>query len=70
LEIIGEAVKCLPDSLKQRQPQMPWKQITRTRDILSHQYFRVDLQIVWDSATLDIAPLKLAVTELLKESEP
>lgn len=46
LEIIGEAVKCLPETLKQKQSQIPWKQISRTRDILIHHYFRVDLQIV------------------------
>ena len=70
LEIIGEAVKCLPEAVKQRQPQVPWKQVTRTRDLLIHHYFRVDLQIVWSTVTQDLAPLKTAVTELLEELEP
>lgn len=67
LEIIGEAVKCLPEVVKQRQPQVPWKQVTRTRDLLIHHYFRVDLQIVWSTVTQDLAPLKTAIAELLKE---
>ncbi len=67
LEVIGEAAKCLPESLKQKQPQIPWKQVTGTRDRLIHQYSKIDLEIVWRTVTQDLMPLKTAITELLKE---
>ena len=67
LEIIGEAAKSLPDEVTQRQPQIDWRDIRRMRDKLIHHYRQINLQILWTTATQDLAPLKLAVTELLKE---
>jgi uncharacterized protein with HEPN domain len=48
LEIIGEAVKHLSQEVKDRQPHIPWAQIAGMRDVLVHDYFGVDLKIVWD----------------------
>ncbi len=70
LEIIGEAAKSLPQDVKQKQPQIDWRNIARMRDKLIHHYFRVNLQIIWSTATQDLTPLKIAVTELIKELEP
>ncbi len=70
LEIIGEAVKNLPEEVRQKQPQIDWRDITRMRDKLIHHYFRLNLQVVWATATQDMAPLKTAVTALLNELEP
>ena len=67
LEVIGEAVKCLPATVTERQPQIDWRGISRMRDKLIHHYFNVRLDVVWATATQDLAPLKTAVTELLKE---
>ena len=67
LEIIGEAAKSLPDEVRQKQPQIDWRNIMRMRDKLIHHYFRVNLPIVWATATQELTTLKLAVTELLKE---
>jgi len=47
LEIIGEAVKQLSDATKDRRPEIPWKQIAGMRDRLTHDYFGVDLALVW-----------------------
>lgn len=46
LEIIGEAVKRLPASLRRKYPQVPWKDIAGMRDILAHGYYDIDLEIV------------------------
>jgi uncharacterized protein with HEPN domain len=67
LEVISEAAKCLPSMVTQKQPQIDWRGITRMRDKLIHHYFDVRLDVVWSTATEDLAPLKKAVTELLKE---
>jgi len=46
-EIIGEATKNLPNSVKDKYPQMPWKDIAGMRDKLIHAYSEVDLNLVW-----------------------
>jgi len=49
LEIVGEGVKRLPMDLRARHPAVPWKEITGTRDHLSHGYDHVDYQVWWDA---------------------
>jgi len=51
LEIIGEAAKRLPDDIRQRYPDIPWKGMAGMRDRIIHGYDNVDLQIVWDVAS-------------------
>jgi len=48
LEIIGEAAKSLPQEFKTKHDQIDWRKIAGLRDILIHQYFGVDLEIIWD----------------------
>ena len=49
-EIIGEAVKHLPEDLKLQEPDIPWRQFAGFRDVLAHSYFAVDLSVVWEAA--------------------
>ncbi len=70
LEIIGEATKQISEATRLRRPHVPWQAIARMRDRLAHHYFRVDLEIVWKTATQELPVLKAAVAELLKELEP
>jgi uncharacterized protein with HEPN domain len=51
LEVIGEAVKKIPEATRITHPEIPWKRIAGLRDILSHEYFGVDTQIIWDVIT-------------------
>jgi uncharacterized protein with HEPN domain len=63
LEIIGEAVKNIPDDFRNKYPQIPWKRIAGLRDVLIHEYFGVNLRRAWKVAKEDILTLK---QELLK----
>jgi len=58
LEIMGEAVKNIPDEFKNRYPEIPWKKIAGMRDVLIHAYFGVNLDRVWKIIEEDIPHLK------------
>jgi uncharacterized protein with HEPN domain len=53
LEIIGEATKHIPSSARRRHPQIPWMKMAGMRDRLIHGYFGIDLEIVWETATMN-----------------
>ncbi|MDR3685219.1 MAG: DUF86 domain-containing protein [Geothrix sp.] len=67
LEILGEAVKHLPGTLKALHPEVAWKNIAGFRDFLAHAYFGVDDQIVWDIITTKLEPLEAAVQTLFRQ---
>ena len=58
VEIIGEAAKNLPQDFKEKQPDIPWKEMAGMRDIIAHEYFGVDLKLTWRVATEDLLGLK------------
>ena len=64
-EIIGAAVKDLPEAMREREPQIPWRQIAGFRDVLAHSYFAVETSIVWDAASNRAPALRLACQRLL-----
>ena len=70
LEIIGEAVKHLPAALRQRHADIPWQDITGTRDILIHHYFDVNVDEVWRTVQSDIPVLKKRIVEILGSYQP
>ncbi len=64
IEIIGEATKHLSDAVKLRYNHIPWKEIAGTRDRLIHGYFGVNLDIIWEIATIDLPKLKSDFEEI------
>ena len=67
LEVIGEAVKKLSFGLKKSYPDVPWRDIAGLRNKLIHEYFGVDLSLVWIIALRDLPALKLVVKEMLSK---
>ena len=69
LEIIGEAAKSVSPETRQRYPDIPWKEITGTRDRLIHGYFDVDWNILWQILTVDLPPLITTLEQAVAASE-
>ena len=69
LEIIGEAVKNIPEDFRSKYPDIPWKQIVGFRNIVIHHYFGVDLSIVWTVIKRHLKELKPKIETILRELE-
>ncbi len=65
LEILGEAVKHLSPELRQAHPEIPWKRIAGMRDEMIHEYFGVDLNIVWNVVAQHVPVLRTQIDRLL-----
>jgi len=68
LEIIGEATKQIPDSVREQNRQVPWREMAGIRDKLIHSYFGVNLEVVWKTAAEDLPTLEPHIRVLLIES--
>jgi len=69
LEVMGEATRGLSQEVKDKNPQIPWKQIAGTRDRLIHGYFDVDLDIIWNIVNRDLPPLIEELEKILSVME-
>jgi uncharacterized protein with HEPN domain len=69
LTVIGEAAKQVSSSLKEKYPEIPWKEISGMRDKIIHHYFGVDYEAVWLTITNDLPDLKEKITRILKQSK-
>jgi uncharacterized protein with HEPN domain len=66
LEILGEAAKAVSDPTRALAPEIPWQAIAGFRDVLIHQYFGVDLEIVSDVTYSKVPTLRVQLVELLR----
>jgi uncharacterized protein with HEPN domain len=68
LEIIGEASKKIPETVKRQNPDLPWREIAGIRDILIHEYFGLNLQVIWKTLKEDFPKLKPAISAMLEKA--
>ena len=67
LEIIGEAAKQIPDDVRQKYPTVPWREMTGMRDKLTHEYFGVNLEVVWKTIRRDLPSMKPLIAQMLAD---
>lgn len=68
LEVIGEAIKQVPEDVRLKYTQVEWKRITGLRDILIHQYFGVDVEIIWDIVQNKLPVLETQIMQIIEEA--
>ena len=69
LEIIGESVKSIPEEIKNRYSEIPWKRMIGMRDKLIHAYFGVDYEAVWAVVTQRLPEIKPVIQRIIAETE-
>ncbi len=66
-EIIGEASKNLPDHITEKYPEVPWRKMYGLRNLISHEYFGVDYEMIWEIIISDLPQNLLDLKEILKK---
>jgi uncharacterized protein with HEPN domain len=67
IEVIGEAAKNIPPSIRDRYPDVPWSGLARMRDKLIHVYFGVDIEVVWQTLQDDLPPLQESMKKIMND---
>ena len=64
IAIIGEAARHVPDFVKERFPDLPWREMGDMRNMVVHEYFGVDTDILWETIQRDLPPLRQRLAEI------
>jgi uncharacterized protein with HEPN domain len=67
LTIIGEAANRIPEEIRKQYSELPWDEMRDIRNIIVHEYFGVDLSIVWTTITQDLPPLNPKLKSMLEK---
>jgi uncharacterized protein with HEPN domain len=68
-EVIGEASKNMPKEIKDKYPMVPWEEMYLMRNKISHEYFGIDYEILWDVASNYLPENKSQIEEILKNEQ-
>ena len=66
---IGEAARVIPEEIQKKYPDVPWGRMHGIRNVLVHEYFRLDEEILWRASLEDIPPLIQALERILKSNQ-
>ncbi|MBF0338448.1 MAG: DUF86 domain-containing protein [Nitrospirae bacterium] len=67
IEVIGEAAKNIPERVRDKYPQIPWKDMAGMRDIIIHAYFGIEMRRIWEVVTVKLPALKQHIRKLLDD---
>jgi uncharacterized protein with HEPN domain len=67
--IIGEAASRIPEEVRTRYPHVPWDKMQAIRNVIVHEYFRLDVAILWQTITQNLPPLIPMLEEILKREQ-
>jgi len=67
IEVVGEATKHIPDSIREKYPDIPWNDLAGIRDRLVHGYCKVNLVIVWTTVTQEFPELRPKMEKVLND---
>ncbi|MFN0015174.1 MAG: DUF86 domain-containing protein [Saprospiraceae bacterium] len=70
LAIIGEAVKNVPDDIRSKHPEVPWRDAAGLRDVVVHEYFGVSLEVIWGVAVRELPILKEQIRRIQEDLNP
>ncbi|MDZ7741016.1 MAG: HepT-like ribonuclease domain-containing protein [Bacteroidota bacterium] len=68
-EIIGEASKNIPIEIQEKYPEIPWKKMYGLRNLISHEYFGVDYEMIWEIAKQNLPQNKSDLEKIIKEEK-
>ena len=69
LQVIGESCRNVSPELREKHPEVPWSQIVGLRIIVIHQYFGVDIRVIWEVIQNDLPVFKVQVKRIVEELE-
>jgi uncharacterized protein with HEPN domain len=67
---MGEAARTIPENVKEEYPQIPWDKMQVIRNVIVHEYFRIEEEIIWKTCQTDIPPLISLLENILRDSNP
>ncbi len=67
LEVIGEAARQIPLEIRERYPEVPWRRVIGLRNVVVHEYFAVDVEILWTVVRQSLPDLKEALRRMMAE---
>jgi len=67
LEIIGEAIRNVPDTIQKKYPEVEWRKMTGSRNRMAHGYFGIDYELVWATVKEDLPVLEGQIERILSE---
>ena len=68
LEIMGEAARHIPANIRRSYPEIPWQDVVGMRNKLVHEYFGVDLEVLWRTVQEDVSPLRDGIRGMIAET--